>query len=337
VGATDRGRADGLMALVVAADGGNSKTDLLVADTSGAVLARVRGDGTRPLDVGFDATVEALAALVGRALSEAGRAGERPAVASFYLANVDLPDEHVAMHDALSARGLADRLEVENDTLAVLRAGSRSGWGVGVVSGAGINAVGRTADGRIERFLGLGTITGDWGGGWGVAVAGIAAAVRAGDGRGAPTALRRLALETFGFEAEEVAVRVHRRQIREQRVFEFGPVVFAAADAGDDVAAGVVRHLGDQVTDYVRALCTRMVIGAGAVEVVLGGAALQSGNLVLRSWIEERVAAVAPGASVRVLDVPPVAGALVSALELAGAEPAAVAQARDALRPTVAS
>jgi len=324
-------------ALVVGADGGNSKTDLVLADTDGTVLARVRGDGTRPLDVGFDATVDGLTGLAERALAAAGRTGDRPAVASFYLANVDLPDEHVAMHAALSARGLADRVEVENDTLAVLRAGSRSGWGIGVVSGAGINAVGRTPDGRVERFLGLGAITGDWGGGWGVAVAGIAAAVRAGDGRGAPTALRRLVVQTFGAEAEEVAVAVHRRQIAEVRVFEFGPVVFAAADDGDEVAVALVRHLGDQVVDYVRALGDRMAIGSNEVEVVLGGAALQSGNLTLRSWIEEGALRVTPGAQVRVLDVPPVAGALASALELAGAGPDAVARARDALRPIPAA
>jgi hypothetical protein len=73
--------------------------------------------------------------------------------------------------------------------------------------------------------------------------------------------------------------------------------------------------------------------------VVLGGAALQSGNVTLRSWIERQAVLVAPGAQVRVLDVPPVAGALASALELAGAGPAAVARARDALRtaPTAAA
>ena len=54
---------------------------------------------------------------------------------------------------------------VDNDTFAVLRAGTERGWGVAVVCGAGINCVGVSPDGRHARFPALGTITGDWGGG----------------------------------------------------------------------------------------------------------------------------------------------------------------------------
>lgn len=327
-----------MSALVVAADGGNSKTDLVLADLDGAVLARVVGPGTQPLDNGLDATVDGLVELTHRALARAGRPPDaRLAVGAFYLANVDLPDEQHAMTEALTARRLVDRLDVENDTLAVLRAGSTSGWGIGVVSGAGINAVGRTRHGRIERFLGLGSISGDWGGGWGVAVAGIGAAVRAGDGRGPATDLRRLVRETFGDEAEQIAVAVHRREIPEPLVFAFAPVVFAAATAGDEVAAALVRRLGDEVVSYVEALARRMGLGLDPVEVVLGGGALQADNPVLTGWIRNRTADLVPGAVVTVLDLPPVAGALAAALEVAGADEP-TARARSALRgvPTAA-
>ena len=39
--------------LVLAVDGGNSKTDLVVATTGGRILAQVRGDGTRSHEVGI--------------------------------------------------------------------------------------------------------------------------------------------------------------------------------------------------------------------------------------------------------------------------------------------
>ena len=51
----------------------------------------------------------------------------------------------------------------------MLRTGTDRGFGVAVVCGAGINCVGIGPDGRQVRFPALGRITGDWGGGLGLA------------------------------------------------------------------------------------------------------------------------------------------------------------------------
>ena len=65
------------------------------------------------------------------------------------------------------------------------------GWGVGVVVGQGINAVGVAPDGRRARFAALGAISGDRGGGSGLGMDALGAAVRAQDGRGPRTVLER--------------------------------------------------------------------------------------------------------------------------------------------------
>ena len=87
---------------------------------------------------------------------------------SAYLAGADLPEEEAVLHDRLSAAGWARRITVGNDTLALLRCGAPERWGVAVVCGAGINAIGVAPDGRIARFPALGELTGDWGGGDGL-------------------------------------------------------------------------------------------------------------------------------------------------------------------------
>jgi N-acetylglucosamine kinase-like BadF-type ATPase len=317
---------------VVAADGGNSKTDLALATVTGTVLARVTGPGTRVHVDGLAATVEALIMLVHRALERAGLDETTNLdAASFYLANVDLPEEEDAMTAALTAVAIASEIEVANDTLAVLRAGTAAGWGIAVVSGAGINAVGRYPDGRTERFLGLGAISGDWGGGWGVAVAAVAAAVRAGDGRGPATELRDRVAEVFGMDAEAVAVAVHGGEIPERRVLDLAPVVFDTATSGDPVAIQLVHRHADEIVSYVDALVRRMGLGQAEFDVVLGGSVLQAANPVLMARVHEHVAALAPHARVSVLDVAPLAGALASALELAGAAPPDVERARRTL------
>jgi N-acetylglucosamine kinase-like BadF-type ATPase len=319
--------------LVVAADGGNSKTDLVLASLEGVVLARVSGAGTRAYLVGVPATANALAELARAAVSAAGLPADTAVdVGSFYLANVDVPAEETEMLAALATRGVAARLEVRNDTFAVLQAGSPRGWGIAVVAGAGINAAGRHPDGREERFLGIGAFSGDWGGGWAVAVEAIGATVRAEDGRGPATALRELVVEAFGAEPDAVAMAANRGEINDAQVFAFAPLVFGAATAGDRVAVDIVHRLADEVIDFVRALLVRMQIGAGEVDVVLGGGTLQSGNQVLLERIATRLETLAPGATLRMLDVAPVTGALVSALTIAGASPDAVRRAREAMR-----
>lgn len=321
--------------LVVAADGGNSKTDLVLATVDGAVLAQVQAGGTRPHLVGMTRTADELAALTAQALERAGLPADAPVEAgAFFLANVDLPEDELEARTELERLGLARRVEVSNDVFAVLRAGSERDWGIAVVSGAGINAAGIDPSGRVARFLSLGSVTGDWGGGYAVAISGLGAAVRAEDGRGRPTALTGLIAAHFGTpDASSAAVAVHRRTLAEADVLALAPVVFDAASAGDEVAGGIVARLADEVAHLAATLLRRLDLVGSDADVVLGGGTLQSGNGLLLDRIHDQLLAAAPSARLRVLAVPPVAGALVDALAMAGAPPAARQAARRVFSP----
>ena len=125
---------------VLAVDGGNSKSDVAVASWDGELLALERGPGFRPHVDGVERSVDALAPAVDAALARAGR----PAIAlvKAALANADLPVEEERIAADLRRRGWGERVDVVNDTFAVLRAGTDEPRGVAVVCGAGINAVG---------------------------------------------------------------------------------------------------------------------------------------------------------------------------------------------------
>jgi N-acetylglucosamine kinase-like BadF-type ATPase len=305
--------------LVVAADGGNSKTDLVLATTDGVVLSRVTGPGTRPHLNGLPATADELAALVTAARDLAGVDRDEPAeVGCFYLANVDVAEEEAAMHAALAARDTARRLEVRNDTWAVLRAGAPRGWGIAVVAGAGINAIGRHPDGRVERFHGIGPWSGDWGGGDGIVVSAVAAAVRAGDGRGPATALADRLVAAFRMPVDDLAFAAHHSRVAHSELLAFVPVVFDTAHAGDAVARQIVERMGDEVVSFAAALVRRMQLTDGDPDVVLGGRVLQAADSIVMDRVRAGLADVAPKARIRVLDVAPVMGALAAALELAG-------------------
>lgn len=321
------------MRYVIAADGGNSKTDLVVADVDGQVLARVAARGTRSHRDGMNATMFELAELARTGLDRAGVAATDVEVGAFYLANIDLPDDEAEAAATLAEHRLSRQLVVRNDVFAVLKAGTTRDWGVAVTAGAGVNAVGVGPDGEVARFLSLGGFTGDWGGGHSVGVAGLGAAVRAGDGRGPDTKLRELIAAHYGLpDVESVAVAVHRDQLSYSGLLNLSPVVFACASDGDEVAIGIVHQLSAEVATMATALLARLRLLDSDADVVLGGGTLQSGNRVLLDDISRRLTDRAPRTRLRVLEVPPVTGPLIEALTQAGAGPDAVDRARAGLK-----
>lgn len=321
--------------LIVGVDGGNSKTDLVLASTEGEVLVRVRGEGTRPHLVGMPETAAGIALLVHKARAMAGvPESTKIALGAYFIANVDVPADELSALKELEALDLSERTVVHNDVFAVLKAGSDVGWGVAVVSGAGINALGVRPDGEVARFLALGETTGDWGGGGSVGRAGLGAAVRAGDGRGPRTLLRRTLPGRFGLRTpEQVAIAVNKGTLAYGDLHLLAPVVFEAATAGDEVSVKIVHRLADEVVVMVQALLRRLRLLRTATPVILGGGTLQHGPEMLLSRILGGVREHAPLALLHVLDVPPVAGAVLEAMSLLGAGAAAQQQAREALRP----
>lgn len=319
------------MTTVLAVDGGNSKTDVAIVGIDGTVLASVRGAGSSPHHVGVGGAVDEIGSLFRQARALAGTA-EPPAVAMLVLAGADQPHEEQALLGAAVREGWAERVVVLNDTYAVLRSGTDAATGVAVVCGAGINCVGRRADGETVRFAALGGLTGDWGGGQDVGAAALGAAVRAEDGRGQATVLADRIAEHFGLaSATAVAQQAHAGQITIWALAELSPLVFAAAAGGDAVAGAVVDRLADEVADFVRAATARLRLGAEPFDVVLGGSILRAGWERLDRRIDERVASATPGARLLRAPVPALAGAALLALDQLGASAAAHARLRAGL------
>ena len=248
----------------------------------------------------------------------------------FHLANLDLPGEERATARELRPLAVAEQIVAANDVFAVLRAGSDRGWGVAVVGGAGVNAVGLHSDGRIARYLAIGELSGDWGGGLAVGLAALAAAVRAGDGRGPHTVLRERIGPVAGVgDPEELAVAIYSGLRPRLDLLDLAPMTLQAAHEGDPIAVAIIGRLSDEAAVMAIGLLRRLRLLRSAADVVLGGGMLQSGSPLIVDGVAARLHADAPNARVVVLDVPPVAGSLDEALQRAGASAAARRRARE--------
>jgi N-acetylglucosamine kinase-like BadF-type ATPase len=325
--------------IVLAVDGGNSKTDLALVRRDGDVLALVRGPQSSPQHLGVEGCLRVLEDLLEQALREARLPnGRKPvaAVGQLLLAGVDFPAEEADLYAAAVPRGLAERISVANDTFAVLRAGTEKGWGVAVVCGAGINCVGVGPDGRHARFPALGAITGDWGGGYDVGLAGLSAAARSEDGRGPKTSLERAVPAHFGLDTPAaVGEAIHRGDVATMRIVELAPVVLA--EAGEDAVAGsILDRLADEVVALVRVALERLELTAAPVEVLLGGGLTRSGDGRLIRAVGDRLKEVAPAATVHATSSPPIVGAALLGLDEFDAGPEAQTRLRREIGDLVA-
>ncbi|WP_330330453.1 ATPase [Streptomyces sp. NBC_00536] len=324
--------------VLLAVDAGNSKTDLAFVDGSGSVLVTARGPGFRPQAVGVEAAFDAIAPALDEARAKArqlglpvGSAGPVAHV-SACLAGADLPVEERALTEGLRARGWGRTVEVRNDTFAILRAGlvgSEPPLGVAVVCGAGINCVGMLPDGRTARFPALGQLSGDWGGGGGLAAEALWWAARAEDGRGGPTGLEEALPGHFGLGSmTELIEAVHLGAIAPERTHELVPVLFAVAAAGDPVARALVDRQADEVVALAAVALARLDLLDREAPVLLGGSVLASGHTRLGDRVEEGLAVRAPLARVSVVTEPPVLGAALLGLDAIGAAPDAYGKLR---------
>jgi N-acetylglucosamine kinase-like BadF-type ATPase len=327
----------GLQPAVLAIDGGNSKTDVALVAADGTLLASARGAGINAHETGIDRMALTLDTVIKEA---AGQLGTLPpgGIAQHTvacLANADLPEEEAEHAAALEALGWTPAVTVVNDTFAILRAGLTDAatrhWGVAVVCGAGINCVGVAPDGRVTRFLALGTTSGDWGGGYGLGVEALWHAIRAEDGRGPATQLAASVPAYFGVaRVEDVTLGLHKRTIDDDELTGLAPVLLRAADEGDPVARAVVNRLADEIAVMAITAMRRLGLTTLATPVVLGGGVMTARNALLMSGITAQLSGAAPGAQVRVIDVPPVVGAALLGLDRVQAGPQAEARLRAA-------
>jgi N-acetylglucosamine kinase-like BadF-type ATPase len=294
------------------------------------VLGFTRGPLSHPHHIGIEASggvIDALAAEVGAPAD----------LAVLLIAGLDFPDEEETYQAEAERRRWAAEIVVGNDTFAVLRAGSESGWGVAVTCGSGMNCVGVAPDGRQARFPSLGPISGDAMDGAGaLGLAAVAAAARSEDGRSPKTDLERLVPEHFGLATPvELARAVHAGRIPWRRLGELAPLVFQAAET-DRAAAEIVDRQAEEVVAYVRAALNRLGMTGDEVEVILGGGVLQARNARLLGGIEAGLREVGPRLVIRVASSRPIVGAVLVGLDRLKATRDAYERAREELdRATV--
>jgi N-acetylglucosamine kinase-like BadF-type ATPase len=234
------------MRIFLGIDGGQSGTTALIGDEAGRILGRAEGGPCNHVaaEEGRERLRRAIQESVGAARAEAGL----DPTARFTAACCGMsggPDDKRAILEAILP---ADRLIVTTDAAIALAGATPSGRGIIVIAGTGSMAFARNPAGETARAGGWGYLFGDEGSAFDIARQALRAALRMEEGWGPATILREKVLQVGGaVDANQLMHRFYAPDWPRDRIASLAPLVDAAAEAGDSVAAEILQYAALQL------------------------------------------------------------------------------------------
>ncbi len=273
--------------LVLAVDGGGSKTATILARSDGTVIGHGSSGASNHQSVGIENAERELTLAVDRAFSDAGMERTAVAAACLGLSGVDRPEDLALTESWLERTLPGTNAMIANDAHLVLAAGTPDGWGIALICGTGAICFGRNPAGKKARSDGWGHLLGDDGSGYYLGRAALRAVMRAHDRRGPNTVLTDAVLAHWSLsEPERLLYRVYHEGVTTTEVAALARLVSAAAEEADAVALEIVQKAGCELANTVRTVA--QAIGCDRpIPTALAGGAITKGVLVRQAFLAE--------------------------------------------------
>lgn len=302
------------MNLYIGIDGGGSKTRTLLADESGRVLADLITAGSNINHHGWTRTQEILSELFAELRGHVPD-GTRVAAMFLGMAGIDRPEERERMRAWVQSEWPHASVGVENDAVTALAAGTGRREGIVLIAGTGSIAFGSDKRGEQARVGGWGYLIGDEGSGYNIGWKALTSVMRAHDGRSDKSLLGEKILTRFGVESAEGLIPiVYAPTFTRDQMAGLARLVFEAKREGCHTAFSILDRSSFDLSELVHVLLDKLDFSEEKPSVALTGGMFHPGSPLIdmvRIRLDER-------AQVIVSDKPPVAGALLLAMELSG-------------------
>ncbi|MEK7474746.1 MAG: BadF/BadG/BcrA/BcrD ATPase family protein [Candidatus Coatesbacteria bacterium] len=314
-----RGARGARTGVILGVDGGNSKTDAVIANALGRVVAIASTGGSNHENLGLRKCVRVLDRLVTDACRKAKVSRRDIRGACFGLAGVDIPaDFPLVERQVIAKLGLRCPTKLHNDAFLPLFNDQYRSRGVGVTGGAGRKWVGVNGN-RLWMIEGYGLPD--------LRMVLEAELLRAAEGVKVPDGFDRRLLRYLGYRSfrqyvEEQFFRTGRPYVKNSvpdywtRRFHLPKWFAGELRRGGATARAALREYGGYVAAGVEGVLRNTGLLRAKVDVVLSGSVLANVKPV-RDEVVRRLAKTAPRARVIGAKYKPVRGALAYAAQLA--------------------
>ena len=306
------------MNVILAIDGGGSRTRCLAIDRGGRVLGQAETGPSNHLLVSAEIVRRSLAEAIADTLRLAGLNNQNVACVSAGLAGVDFDGAGAGEMEAL-LRDLGFDDPVINGDMVIAHAGAlRMKPGVIALAGTGSVVLGiGPRHGRV-KIGGWGPIYGDEGSAYRIGEMALRAAARAYDGRGPGTSLTSALLNALGLkDFRETVTRIYVQGMEPREIAALSRVAYEVAEAGDEVARDLFIRAADDLVESVVAAIRQLEFNAHEVVVSYQGSVLESCRL-LRERFSERLRDCDPRVRIVKPEFEPVFGAYLLGCEAIG-------------------
>jgi N-acetylglucosamine kinase-like BadF-type ATPase len=298
------------------ADLGGTKTHVMIADATGQVIGFGEGGPGNHETVGFDGIQESLHQAAEGAFQSAGINPEDITGSGFGVAGYDWPNQKAPILTVVNTLKLSGKLDMVNDTVLGILAGSPRLWGIAVVSGTGCNCWGwNETRSHLGRVTGGGVEFGENAGASELIVKTKASLAKAWTTAGPPTALTDAFCRRFGVkDLTELLQGLLCQEI------DMGPadapLVFEVARSGDPVAVDIVRWAGHELGEMACAVIRQLQFEELDFDLVQIGS-MFDGSPLLMDEMKQVILKQAPKANFIRLKEHPVLGAVLLGMEAA--------------------
>ena len=258
-----------IMKYCIGIDQGGTKTDAVIMDYDGNILARGQSGGACYAYDGMEQAMNRIWEASESALKLAGLTLENIDVIAACLTGADWDFEYVLLKNELKKLFNNENIIVENDSIAGLRSGTDAMQCGIIVMGTGGNIALRNKKG--EQFIFGYYLPGEYQGASSLGQRGFNAVMEAHIGLIEPTSLTARILKYTGADnPEELLMSVTMGKLKIEYK-SLSPLVFEEAEKGDIISRKIIADFAEYLTRCVITQAERLDIDLNDFELVLSG------------------------------------------------------------------
>jgi N-acetylglucosamine kinase-like BadF-type ATPase len=244
---------------VTGLDGGGTKTNGVLVDDSGKVLAQATGEASNFQVIGGEKLGQVISKIVAELVHKAKVQTQDIDHLFAGLAGAGREADREAISQIFEGLHLAKSFTIDTDAAAALAGAFAGGPGIILISGTGAISFGKDETGKMVRCGGWGYLLGDEGSGYFIGQQALLAALKDLDGRGRETTLRSAIEKMYALSGIDMIISsIYSGKIDRTEIAGLAPMVFSESAKGDFIAQSIIAAAGSELGKMVAAVVKKL-------------------------------------------------------------------------------